>query len=82
MTVHCEQVSKDEKARILALVGKGEITIYKGASKLGIPYTTIVSRIYRGATVENAFLMPVQKRVSSNQKVGNAAWQALGDEAR
>jgi hypothetical protein len=43
MAVHCNQISMEEREKILALVGKGEISILKGASMLGVPYTTIVT---------------------------------------
>ena len=80
MATRYNQVPLKEKQRVLALVNKGRLTIHKGASQLGIPYTTIISRIYRGSTLQEAFMKPIRKRDIT--KVGNAAWQALGDEAR
>ena len=82
MTACCEQIPTEERERVLALVESGEKTVHYGAHCLQIPYTTIVSRIYRGSTVRQAFMVPIRKRVSSSHKVGNAAWQALGDEVR
>lgn len=79
VAVCCEQISIEERERILALVGKGEISLHKGASELGVPYTTIVSRIHRGATVKYAFVGPIQKRAYSNHEIGNTAWQVLDD---
>lgn len=46
MTMHYEQVPMEERKRVLALIESGEKTVHKGASQLGIPYTTIISRIY------------------------------------
>jgi hypothetical protein len=80
MKTYCEQRPVEEREAILSLIDNGEITIHKGALKLGTPYTTIVSRIYRGSTVRQAFMDPIIKR--SQQGIGNAAWQALSDEVR
>ena len=76
MAVHCEQASMEERERILNHVENGEMSVHRGARSLNVPYTTIVSRIYRGSSIKEAFTKPIEKKV---KRPGNAAWQALGD---
>ena len=64
---------------VLLNIREGTQTIHSGARFLKIPYTTIKSRIYRGASVTEAFTTPIQKR-KRGQMLGNAAWQELSNK--
>ena len=77
MTAYHEQRPVKEREEVISLIEKGEMSIHKGTAKLGIPYTTIKSRISRGSTIQEAFMDPIRER---REMLGNAAWQALGDE--
>ena len=79
MPAYFERGTKEEREEVFGLVHNGETTIRKGAKKLGIPYSTIMSRKYRWKSLERAFLDPFVERDYSEEP-GNAAWQELSDE--
>jgi len=60
-------------------IESGEITCKQAANKLGIAYTTAMSRKYRGKSLLKSFSDPVNPRRGNIKGCGNTAWQSLGD---
>lgn len=79
MPAYFERGTKEEREEIFSLVDNGEISIRKGAMKLGIPYPSVMSRKYRWKSLKRAFLDPFLLRDYTEEE-GNLAWQELSNE--
>lgn len=66
--------------KIAKKVESGAMTLRAGAVALGMKYTTLTSRIYRGKPMGRACGDPVRPKSKGCKVKGNAAWQALAEE--